>query len=374
MSRDADFLPSTRELLKKRAGNHCSFPNCYAPTDGPSEEGPNATSSNGMACHIIAASSGPAARRVVSGMTPEQLQDPSNGIWMCYTHGKLIDTDEAHYTIPMLRTWKQLAELRAHLAQKHGWSREFDPVLFSDIKFPQLSIPIPSLTNINSVIGNVMHDSCVATLWGMQLADCARVAFIEIARNAFEHGGATNLQFVITPLSIRLTDNGNSYNCNELLRNEGRSGGTLSVKELFDKFGSHLYFSSISNSDLNLNEIALVRSIQDVKSLTTCTIEVSLDDFRENVSQLHVSEDCHNVYVIFPDFCIISDVLRLPTLVAKNLPQDKNYIFVGTELSAHVIEILSEEFPSARVINFDLSRKLVGAAPSFPVKPDLFPF
>ena len=42
----------------------------------------------------VGAADGPGARRVVPTMTPEQLASYENGIWMCYRHGKLIDTDE----------------------------------------------------------------------------------------------------------------------------------------------------------------------------------------------------------------------------------------------------------------------------------------
>lgn len=86
-----DFMPDTKEKLAARAGYRCSFPGCRVLTIGPSSEGPDATSSVGMACHISAASAGPGARRYRPDMSPEDRRSISNGIWMCYTHGKLID-------------------------------------------------------------------------------------------------------------------------------------------------------------------------------------------------------------------------------------------------------------------------------------------
>jgi hypothetical protein len=91
----SDFNSTTKNALAKRAGNMCSFPGCNAITEGPSSESDMSVSKTGMACHIYAAANGPSARRVDVKMTAEELTDISNGIWMCYRHGKLIDTDEA---------------------------------------------------------------------------------------------------------------------------------------------------------------------------------------------------------------------------------------------------------------------------------------
>ena len=39
----------------------------------------------------------------------------SNGIWLCGTHGKLVDSDESYFTIEELLEWKRLAERRSFL-------------------------------------------------------------------------------------------------------------------------------------------------------------------------------------------------------------------------------------------------------------------
>ena len=56
-----EFPLNVKKALADRAGNRCSFPGCGAPTMGPSDEAPNASSNVGMACHIVAAASGPGA-------------------------------------------------------------------------------------------------------------------------------------------------------------------------------------------------------------------------------------------------------------------------------------------------------------------------
>jgi hypothetical protein len=106
--RDAEFTEATKTALSKRAGFRCSYPGCNAVTVGPSGEGGEATASTGMACHIYSASDAPPARRRNSGLPLEKLASIENGIWMCYSHGKLIDADESAYTPEILKGWRRL--------------------------------------------------------------------------------------------------------------------------------------------------------------------------------------------------------------------------------------------------------------------------
>ena len=43
-------------------------------------------------------------------MTPEQRTSAENGIWLCTIHAKVVDSDETHYTVELLRQW----QARAH--------------------------------------------------------------------------------------------------------------------------------------------------------------------------------------------------------------------------------------------------------------------
>lgn len=67
----------------------------------------------GEAAHITAAASGPGAKRYDASLTPEERRAASNGIWLCELCAKLIDTDEARFTVELLRKWKQDTEARA---------------------------------------------------------------------------------------------------------------------------------------------------------------------------------------------------------------------------------------------------------------------
>jgi len=181
-----DFSPTTKRALAERAGHRCSFPDCPQITIGPSEEGEESTSNVGMACHIAAASGGPGARRYIESMTAEERSSIFNGIWLCYTHGKLIDTDETRYTIEMLRCWKEIAERRA----KARLERLAENDCLGGIAPGTCKLQIPISGPENEIIGNVIHDTCLPELWGRNLADAIRDLTIEIVRNAFQHGRA----------------------------------------------------------------------------------------------------------------------------------------------------------------------------------------
>lgn len=104
-----EFTESIKRTIACRVGYRCSFPDCSVQTIGPAED-PTGVSNVGAACHIVAASDG--GPRSNPSMTPEERKHPSNGIWMCQTHGDQIDDDAAAYPIDLLRTWKREAEER----------------------------------------------------------------------------------------------------------------------------------------------------------------------------------------------------------------------------------------------------------------------
>ncbi len=104
-----DFKQTTKDLLAKRVGYHCSNPECGAHTVGP-RQGDEGVMNVGVAAHITAAS--PDGPRYDPSLSPEQRRHPSNGIWLCQNHGKLVDSDEGHFSVEMLRSWKGNAEQR----------------------------------------------------------------------------------------------------------------------------------------------------------------------------------------------------------------------------------------------------------------------
>ena len=102
MAKRDDFTSATRTALAKRAGYICSM--CRGPTIGPSAEEDTKSADVGTAAHICAAA--PGGKRYDPNMTSEERKHISNGIWLCNTHGKLIDSDEETYTVAELHKLK----------------------------------------------------------------------------------------------------------------------------------------------------------------------------------------------------------------------------------------------------------------------------
>ncbi len=106
MARD-DFLKATIEVLAKRVGNRCSNPDCRCPTSGP-HTSPGKAVIVGVAAHITAAS--PGGPRFDGSLSRKQRRGITNGIWLCETCAKLVDSDCARFPVEILREWKERAE------------------------------------------------------------------------------------------------------------------------------------------------------------------------------------------------------------------------------------------------------------------------
>lgn len=102
-----DFSKKTKELLARRVGFRCSNPKCRKATSGPDSTGSQALNV-GVASHISGAS--PGGPRFDASLTAEARTSPANGIWLCQTCAKLIDSDLEKYTKEVLLDWKETAE------------------------------------------------------------------------------------------------------------------------------------------------------------------------------------------------------------------------------------------------------------------------
>lgn len=109
-SRRDDFSLNTKRKLADRVNNLCSNPGCRQPTSGPTVK-PDGVTNVGMAAHITAEL--PGGPRYDCSLSSAQRSDVSNGIWCCYTHGKMIDDDVERYSVQLLRKWKADAEFEA---------------------------------------------------------------------------------------------------------------------------------------------------------------------------------------------------------------------------------------------------------------------
>lgn len=109
MARD-DFPASVKALLAHRAAMRCSSPYCRAMTVGP-QEGGTGSVNLGVACHITAAAVGGPRYDVL--MDTETRRSDTNGIWLCQTCAKRVDSDASHYSVAHLLEWKTKAERHA---------------------------------------------------------------------------------------------------------------------------------------------------------------------------------------------------------------------------------------------------------------------
>jgi hypothetical protein len=108
-----DFPTGVKEELAKRVGYLCSNPGCRQSTSGPQSK-PSGTVNIGVAAHITAAS--PNGARYDSSLSSEQRAASANGILLCQTCAKLVDSDPFRYTVEKLREWKRDAEVTASQA------------------------------------------------------------------------------------------------------------------------------------------------------------------------------------------------------------------------------------------------------------------
>ncbi len=99
----SEFTENTKEVLARRAGQRCSNPSCGRPTSVAHTDA-NRAIMLGEAAHIFGKN--PGSKRFDPNMTDEQRGSITNGIWLCSTCHKLIDTDEAKYKSAILFSWK----------------------------------------------------------------------------------------------------------------------------------------------------------------------------------------------------------------------------------------------------------------------------
>lgn len=106
-----EFSAKTKKLIEDAAGGICAIPKCLKKTRtiAMKENGEIKSANFGKASHIYAASpDGPRPRP--PGMTDEQLQHHSNGIWTCADCGDEIDVLTDEYKAPVLFEMKKVRE------------------------------------------------------------------------------------------------------------------------------------------------------------------------------------------------------------------------------------------------------------------------
>ncbi len=107
-----NFTQKTKDKMARRVGCRCSKPDCGRSTIGAASD-EHGIINVGVAAHITAASLG--GLRYDPNLTNAQRKHYSNGIWLCGTDAKMVDSDEAFFTVKKLHSWKKTAERRSFL-------------------------------------------------------------------------------------------------------------------------------------------------------------------------------------------------------------------------------------------------------------------
>ena len=105
-----EFTQRVKVVLFMRVAGFCSNLLCRPPTSGPGDD-PDEVTNIGVAAHITAAAPGGPRYDVL--LTEEERRSVTNGIWLCQSCSKLIDSDQARFTVSVLKEWKTDAETRA---------------------------------------------------------------------------------------------------------------------------------------------------------------------------------------------------------------------------------------------------------------------
>lgn len=357
MARAGDFSPRTKEDLAHRAGYRCSFPGCSSVTAGPSRESDTATSNTGTACHIFAAADGPGARRVSIALTPAQLSDIENGVWMCRDHGKLIDDDECTYTPQLLKDWRRLAERKAELRQRYGFDADLLKIADANLDPANVAVAIAEVDSVQRQIFEAFLISCLSDSWGKDLANQARELVVELCLNALTHGRARIFSLSITPFSITLKDNGARFGINDLTGHRSGRGGAAVARELSQRFDQIILASSSWENNENLHTLALIRRPGDVSKVTPCSIELQGLTGETSIEKLiefcRDHPECQRIYVVKPYGTNASELFQISHDVIPHLRDGQDIVLVTRGSSIWLREFAEHVSSRLKVLSID---------------------
>ena len=144
-------------------------------TIGPGAK-PDQVATTGTASHIFSAA--PDGPRGQGGLTEEQLESAMNGIWLCNTHGRLIDANEGNaYPASYLISIRNLHEAwvareQGSIGAPFGWVQEMEVVrseLFRDnsmIRFGKVTVVLGMNNSGKSALCEwILGASSPSALW-----------------------------------------------------------------------------------------------------------------------------------------------------------------------------------------------------------------
>lgn len=330
-----EFPARVIEQICKRAGGRCSAPNCRALTTGPAESRSSGVSNVGVAAHITAAASG--GPRFDPSRTPQERRSIENAIWLCQTHGKLIDDDERRYTVDLLRSWREHAEKRA--------SDELGQPLVTVTK-EDLAEHCVTVTSegLRQGVADFLEDVGASALWGKTRSGLVRMALYELALNATTHGGCTAATLRSEPGYIGLTHNGPQFGLSELLLQSPQRGGGDAIRALRAQASGLLeinYRYRDASNEWFIMDHGYVNFDDDPCGVRLPRRASSFD------ADLSAVADCSEIHVYADDLWSFSDVHGL-SISAKRYLMDRQYVIHGIESDGPLAYRLRELLPRVR--------------------------
>lgn len=274
---------------------------------GPSDEDSIATANTGTAAHISAASGGKGSRRFDLSLTPEQRSSIENGLWCCRHHGTLIDTDEVTYPAPMLKKWREIAERKAKIRQRHpGVQLPRHPELVS-VGMVDDELNLTSDDCINPIVGQAIIHCYIEDIWGGLIADSIRDFLIEHVKNAFEHAGARNVNIKFRARVIIVEDDGKHFDSSKLTEHPNGRGGRAAYRALCRTLKLPMISSINQFNSGNLVYLPLVSSAQELEATNPCTVNIDIYKLRSWNLPFSSYADCDCIYIVAPKYLSYSD-------------------------------------------------------------------
>ena len=269
-----------------------------------------------MAAHISAASSGKSSRRYDASLSAKVRASAGNGIWCCYTHGKLIDTDETTYTTEMLTKWKELAEKRASLLQM-STNRLADLEEYRRIGMAPVKLHLDG-THLNKLIPKALQESCSNIVFGENINRYLCDFLIEYSKNAYAHGRASTIEIQFGGQAIKIRDNGAPFDARQLLTSDDSRGGAHSFQLLMRALRVDAIHSTTEIGWSNCLQIPIAYTVEQLRCSSNCVVSLDLINRTAPTVSADVVEKCNRVFIVFDGHLVVSDITDVNAII-KNL-------------------------------------------------------
>lgn len=351
MARPHDFKSDVISALSERVAHTCSFPGCTTSTIGPSEESAKAVNRTGMACHIYAASTGPAARRVAADQSID-LTNISNGIWMCYKHGKLIDGDESRYKPETLQSWRAIAELKAKLAHETGISLSALHKVDTRIKLSPDGLAVTDPASVKSTVFDFFEAINARAIWGQAVSAEMRTFTTEFIANVYKHGDGTFCRLSSDNNSISIVSDGVAYSPDSLLAANKKRGGARALADLRSLHPNCLM--SYDSADINTLKMTVASNNLHIHSFTTCFVDVEpVGSSDELLGTLSLFAHCDSIFLTSDSGFVHSQIHYYVDFAVAAMAQGKRVVMVVGDTSVGALRYFEEMVPGIELLSLE---------------------